>query len=544
MNKSRLFKLTTVVSIFIFTMANPGFRPASAETTQPPVFAAPQDPFMLYCASTLDKAEKALSTLQQSCEEGSKTKTVDKKQCMKDAFRCANAAREVGQTLIEDEGTYEEGCSELQKLCPEYAPSAEDAKQAKSDAKQSRRELQKTKQDDQKGDLDRMKQAQEEANKLDERATENDNEWRKNRQELTNKLQTDLSKIEEDKLKAVKEAQDAYDKIDDKYIQIRDQLRRKSSDTNQTELAWNSQCRAEANDVATQAEQEFDKRMAEEDRMIRNFQFSSSAGKMRRQMKLKRKRILNKFNEYLAKCLRGDNGSGSNYRLKLAQARNDLRDSQAQATDISARMEKLRMQMMDNLNQLKQKLDRDTQRVVQQTQDAINQLDQNHNTTAQQIEKQRMQAQMNAMMQSMQGMQKDKQVEQELQDARDEESTASEKALCARYSKEQASEKRQENKDIREGLAKLKTLCGNSGSTGTSACSGTSAAPGITNLCNQYKLYTPAKSENSQVRQESSDEPSARPSAAASPTPSERPGSNGNSAPGGQGRSGRARTAR
>jgi len=361
-----------------------------------------------------------------------------------------------------DTGTAD--CEEIRRFneqCPgAVSVTPEDAARNRKEIRGLRDDLRKERQEGRKNDAEKLKQNQDEANKIMDEASKNDQDWAKQRKELNDKLRENLKQIDADSMKMIKDMQSQLDQIDMEYIKYRDALRRKISVANDTELAWNTQCRAAANEVASQAEAELNKRMETEALIPRNFRANSLAGKMRRDLKIKRQRIVNKYNETLAKCLRGDAEPGASMKLKLSQVKNDVRDSTAEANDKAARLEKLRQQIATNVNSMAKTLSDERQQAIQSNQQDLTLLDQAHNANQQRLQQRQQQMYQNQWRDSLEQMQAQRELNDRLNDMMGEEAFASAEYKCYdKLSKEDAAEMRSKRAGALKGLFLLQTFC-------------------------------------------------------------------------------------
>lgn len=409
------------------------------------------------CREQREAASKAYDQFLGACINGENQS--EAKKCINEALKCREMEKELGSSTS-DEGSGEDDCNAIaSKGCPDLAGSSEELKADKKEAKENRKDLQKQRDDAQKESQDKQNKAQEDANKADDDALKADQEYRKQRKELTDKLQEQLAKIDQQKAEAIKQAQKSYDEVDMEYIKIRNDLRRGQSDMTNMDLSWTVQCRNAANAKAQDEEKKLDARMAEEDAMIRNYQLSSSAGKLKRALKKKRDKIVLSFNEYLARCLKGDVDPGSQIKLQLDSKKNKVRDDQSEANDRSARLEKLRLQILQNLQQAQQSMDKQTQMITQQTQEAIQMLDQDHQMNANRAQQKKMQAMQNAMQQQMTQGQNQKRIDDDLADAKESELNASARAKCNPLNKETRDDIKARRKQVVESRAVLYRSC-------------------------------------------------------------------------------------
>lgn len=499
MKANRLFTIQTVAIQLLFSASMFGIslfsNICSATPPTPTIPGWPQLPSS--CQKEQEMMLASQSAMANFCH-GLKGKS--ERTCKEEAVNCMRLARSAQMKLTGEDAepseSSSEDCEEIRKVqekCPGFLTvSPENAQKNKSDIRKIRDDLRKDRADDRKDQLDRQKQQQDDLNKMDDDAQKNDQEYRKSRKDLTDKLQKDLADIDDAKLTSMKKAQEDYDKIDVEYIKFRDELRRKTSTANDIELAWNTECRTAADDVAMKVEEQIDKRMLEEDLQGRNYQQGSLAGKTNRRLKYKRAFITNKYNEYLDKCLKGVTKPGSDIKLKLSQVKNDVRDSQAGANDRAARLEKLRQQIIENLNQLKQSLDSKTQMLVQQSQEAMRMLDQDHQMEVNRLAQRKQQLMQQMMMQNYQQAQGQQELQQRFRDLQRDEVEASALYRCLRQEdKEEAAEARKTAKEASEALRFFQSRCSSgvfhyqictdqpSEAQGRQLCSGVGRSPDV-----------------------------------------------------------------
>lgn len=417
------------------------------------------------CTEEVLKDQELVLALDSYCGDINSKNRAD---CRKKALEC-NHKIQAAEDAIKGEGddandTGLQDCDsikEVQSQCPgAFWITPEEAQRNKHEIDQLRKDLQKEKSDNRKDQTDRLQNQNEDANKMQDDANKSDQEYRKSKKEITDKMQQDLADIGDAKLKSLKQAQDDYDKIDVEYITLRNDLRRKTSKANDTQLSWSVQCYSAADTVAQQTSDAFDARMAAEDAQVRNYQFASSAGKLNRQLKLKRQKILNKYNEFLSACLAGKREPGASIKLALSQAQNDVKDSLATATDRGNRLEKLRQQILTNLGQLKQSLDQKSQMLMQQSQEALTMLDQDHQTEQNRMMQRQMQSMQQKSLQTQQDGQSDKEMQARLQQLQKDEAAASAQAKCMiTRDKDEIVAKKKQLDDARKALQVLAQGC-------------------------------------------------------------------------------------
>jgi hypothetical protein len=374
-----------------------------------------------------------------------------------------------------------EAVREIKDQCPGLlAVTPEDAARSRKESRNLRDQLDKERKESRQDDADKQKQGQQDANKIMDEQMKNDQDYAQKRKDLTDQLNKTLQGISADSMKAIQDMQTKLDQIDVEYIQYRDQLRRKTSVANDTELAWNVQCRAAANDVASQAEAELNKRMDAEAAFLKNYRFSSLSGQTSRNLKLKRQRILNKYNEFLAQCLAGAKDPGASLKMKLSQAKNDVRDSENEAADKAARLEKLRGQIASNVNAVAQQLSAQKQQAILSNQQELALLDQAHNANAQRLQQRQQQMMQNQWMDNMRQGQAQKQQNDRLNEIMADEATASADYMCYdKMSKEQITDSQKKTSDGLTAIYTLRHLC----SLGDEAKKKCDPSAGNTNAC-------------------------------------------------------------
>lgn len=437
------------------------------------------------CQSAADKVAQQLGVLRIRC------RSADKKKCVDDALKCNESKNTSAAAILENDGTGDDDCNEIQRMCPEhYAGSQQDAEKNKEAARTRRKEL-RSQLDELKGkSLDGQQKQMDDLNKADEDMQQNDENWRTKRKELTDKLQRDLKNIEDNKLKALREAQGEFDKIDLEYLKYRKEQRESVTTANNIEVAWNVECRAYADSVAAKAEELLDKRMSEEG--PRNYSLTNSAGAIKRRLRMKRQRILNEYNKELGKCLRGEKDPGAKRKLELSQARRAIADNTTTANDRRARLENLKTRIHENLGHLKKSMDKETSMNTQQTQEAIQTLDQQHMARSQRAEKRKGTNMMMRMQQDAQQAEREKNLHDMLRDAEREEARSSTIYKCAvKITKEAADAIRTEKKAIADAAETIMGLCPN----GPPSCSDPSLASykqAVVNACRDASAEFPS----------------------------------------------------
>lgn len=469
MARTRLSRIPTwAVHTVITAFCGLSLTQASGEPTSP--LQWPTDPEKQGCQNLLANVEQAFSDINAACI-GMNESAERLKQCIHDNIVvCVEEARKAGNNFVfpEDDESDDSGgdrCKhiiDVSRKCEGgiYSVTPEEIAKNRKEVRGLRDDLRKEKQEARKNDMDNMKQNQDETNKIMDEENKNDQDWQKQRKELNDKLREMLKGIDADSMKTIKDMQDKLDQIDMEYIKYRDALRRKISMANDTELAWNTQCRAAANEVANQAEAELNKRIEAQMLVARNFRANTLAGKQRRDLKIKRRRITNKYNETLAKCLRGDAEPGASMKLKLSQMKNDVRDSQAEANDKAARLDKLRQQIENNVNTMAQTLNAERQQAIQSNQQDLALLDQAHNSNMQRLQQRKQQMWQNQWLDSVQRTQNQNELNQRFKDLSDDEAALTAEYKCWRkMSKEQTQSSLEQLAKARSAYGRMTTNC-------------------------------------------------------------------------------------
>lgn len=465
MTLKRLLTIQTwaVFSVIIFVCSN-----ALAQTTGSITDEAIKS-YYGGCSSIRSEISEATAAIGAFCGIESAMENSKLKQCVEERLmKCGDEAISAKESLLAPDPEEMERdpdlCGQIEEFnqkCPgAITITPEENAKNRKEIRSLRDDLRKERQEARKNDSDKLKQNQDEANKIMDEANKNDQDWAKQRKELGDKLRDILKQISADSMKMIQDMQKRLDDIDQEYIGYRNALRRKISVANDTELAWNTQCRAAANDAASAAEAELNKRMEAEALIVRNYRGNSLAGKMRRDLKIKRQRIINRYNEVLAKCLRGDTEPGSTAKLKLSQAKNDVRDSTAEANDKAARLEKLRQQITNNVNTVAQTLSDERQQAIQSNQQDMQLLDQAHLANQQRLQQRQQQMFQNQWRDSLEQMQGQKELNDRLNDLMGDEALASGEYMCHRkMSKERAAELNTTRSKAITGFFRIRQYC-------------------------------------------------------------------------------------
>ena len=355
-----------------------------------------------------------------------------------------------------------EGVRDLARECPALVGNItkKELREDRKDSEKNLKELQKERTELQTQQFEKQKQARDDLMQMDEKALQADRDYRDQRKKLMDEMQAQLAGAEDAKLKGLKEAQESYDKLDQEYINMRRDLRQAQTKMSLLESQWKVECRGEANTMSLKAEEELDKRFAAEDAQRRNLQGRSLAGKKNRRKKKKRTKIVNLFNEYLSRCMRGEVAPGGARKLELEGARENLANSQMEANDRAARLEKLRTQIQQSLDQLGQSMDKRVAQIAQQTQEALRNLDMDKMMDKQKFEQRKQQAM--ADMVQAQGLQQAQQkaIDDQIRTAKEDRTIANNRAKnCGVPSGVDGSSEKSNYDNARKGVQMIKSAC-------------------------------------------------------------------------------------
>jgi hypothetical protein len=425
---NRLFRIQTVAVQLLF-IAVFAFGDWAGATTQTP--AAPSTPAWPFvasnnsCGETISRITRAKGQADAACGSDAN--------CIRQAMMCHDTDQTVGQDSLENNESDDEDCLDMEMACPVLSDaSRRELNEARTSSARERREAQRERSEASQKMMDNQKNFQEQADKIDEDMLKLRREFRDNQRKLTEDLQKELQGLDNEKLRAIKDAQKQYDQWDQEYINMRRDLRTMSSDVNNRELAWKVACRRDAEIKGKEAQAAIDARMQAEAAAYINQQGRSLTGYNKRRLKNKRKTIVDRYNEFLTKCLKGEVDPGAAAKIEIDSLRNKYVNAQQEAADKAARIENLRQQMIKDLQTLEEMLEKRRGDIVKNMREQMQNMQQDftENMARQQQRIGRMQQQQ--MQQQMMDMQKMQQADQELQRLSRAQTMASNRLKCMR----------------------------------------------------------------------------------------------------------------
>ncbi len=449
MKSKELFTTRSVVAQLLFAASL--FTVGAAEAQQQPTFPGFY-PKSSTCEASRDKISKAVEQFNDACGFN--------EDCIKSALDCGPNGS-IGKQILESDGTDEDHCSTVAQACPELLPGGKEATAERRLTRQERKELEKERLDLQKQQQEQMKQQMEEANKMQEDADKAAEDYRKTKKEASEKLQETLSKINTEKANAVKQAQKEYDEIDKQYIQLRNELRRIASKISNTEFRMGVECRAGADSVARESEKQLDERLKAEAATIQNIQFARAAYRRKQLLQKKRAKIINMYNQFLSKCQRGEVDPGRGIKIELDQLKSQNHDDTATANDQAARLEKLRLQINQQMAELEKQLNEQQQQAVKSNQEEIQEAELMYQQKQQRLQQRQMQSAMQSMQANQLQAKQAENLNSRMDDAKGEDALASARAKCSKLPDEVSKQRVANNKSVSGAIMNVQSACSN-----------------------------------------------------------------------------------
>ncbi len=500
--------------------ANPAPAPAPPSAIAPGGYGGfpgysgyPQDIYGNMCQSTLDHLDNIKSFCTSIGKEDDIKGCVFKNigTCMKE--KGSASSRILGPEDGDDDygDSYESDCTrigDIQRDCPGlYAVDPAEARRNAKDSRSMRDDLDKERKEARKDDRQNAKDAQKEMQDLDDEELKNDKQHRAEMKALTDRIRQLHSDKAKQQLEAFKAAQVQYDNIDKEYMAVRKEMRRKVSKTNEVELAWGVECRAAATAAANQAEVELDVRLAEEQKLVRNYKFTNASGQMRRLLKQKRKRIINKYNQILSQCMRGEIDPGTKIKMALKQGKNDVADSDQDSKEIGARLENIRKMTSDNMTALMKSLEDDVANQLVQIQGDMQNLNTDFQANTNRLKTRRQQAQQNQVMDMIMNMQNQKEMNGRLNEAMGDQALASAEYRCyQKMPQSQIDENLLDRSRALKGYSRLSSACraNSDGSYSLGTCDASRLGYDVNGICKGIKAARDANKEDSSSRRSGS----------------------------------------
>jgi hypothetical protein len=466
--------------------------PATPSTSNSTPYGYPpyqQDTYANLCQAAIDHADNITTYCTSINKEHELRECVDKnlKECS--LLKGSTASRVMSPDDEEGYDSYDTDCTkirQIQEKCPGmYAVTPEEARRNMKDSRTLRGELNKERSEARKDDRERTKDSQKAANELDDKELENDKQHRAEMKALTDRILQLNSDKAKQQLEAFKAAQVQYDNIDKEYMKVRLELRRKVSRAHETKMALGIECRASANTSANQAETELDLRIAEEQKMVRNYRFTNAAGQMRRLLKQKRKRIINRYNLILSKCLAGTEEPGRKIKQEIIKIDNDVADSEQDAREVGARLENLRRMTSENMSALLKSLEDDVASQMTRIQGDMGNLNTDYQNNVNRMRKRRAEAQDNQIRDAIMAGQNQMDLNGRLNEMMADQASSSAEYRCfQKMSQEQIDESRTERANALRGYNNLKRNCKADKDTYViGACDASRVANDVTEVC-------------------------------------------------------------
>lgn len=389
------------------------------------------------CGKLRSKLTEAVAKFKEACN---KTGISDKSKCNEPdtIIQCAQAKKKLNKRISNDDGEERVGseyCDDIDQFveqgCAGFLQDPKDASTSVREYKNELRHLQRDR-DKAKKDADEKRQKlQDELNKLDEDAANADKEWQEKRQELAQRIQEETSRAEEGKTAANADTVKKMDEIDVEYIKLRDQIRRRSSNIAVMNATWSIQCRATAVAAERVAEEEFDRRMAEENKIIKNYAFTRAPRKLKNALKQRRRAVVSKYNETYTRCMNGEINPGAETRAKIIAAQTDQVDSGSLAQEQAQRLEKIKRESLESLQARLQSLETQKQQAILNITNQINALDQNQQINGNRLQQRKMLATQNLQTQMANADKELKNLDEEMVEFRRESLARSAWAQCS-----------------------------------------------------------------------------------------------------------------
>lgn len=386
---------TGVIAIFIalFVSASGSSASASLDEMLEEYLKKSKGSGLTLCQSL----EKDIDTANKEFREACAASKVPKDVCNnpKTLPKCTEKKAELEDFLEGEDASSYEDCEKLKAFiedgCTGFLPDTDEAGRVYKEYRRELKDLQRERDKAKKEADEKRKEMLDQLNKLDDDAFKEDKEWQETRRELNDEIQKEIAEVESEKTKAWADARKKADEIEVAYMDLQKKIRHLQTSIGVMNAQWGIQCRLAADAAAKQAEAEFEARLEAENKLVKNYSFSTAARKLKNELKKKRRKITNKYNEVYARCMRGEIAPGAEIRAKLTEMEVQVANETIDANNRVKRMERLQRESAESLQALLTSLENQKNQRVMSLQQAINELDRNHQVRSNQIAMQKMQ---------------------------------------------------------------------------------------------------------------------------------------------------------
>lgn len=382
--------------------------------------------------------------------------------------KCVELKEELDDYLMggggdDDDRSHHHDCDELKRFvragCTGFLDNAEEARRDYAEYRRELKDLERDRDRAKKEADEKRKEMQDQLNKLDDDAFKEDKEWQETRRELNDEIQKEIAKAEASKTEAWADTRKKLDEIEVAYMDLQKHIRRLQSSIGVMNAQWGIQCRLAADAAAKEAENEFKARLAEENRIVKNYSFATAARKLQNEMKKKRRKITNRYNEVYARCMRGEIEPGAGIRAKITEMEVQVANETVDANNRVARMERLKKETAETLQSILTSIETQKAQRVASLQQAINELDRNHQVRSNQIAMQKMQL-MNEMQIQLSNANKEMgNIADQIEEFRRERIRKSAIAKCSLPGKEEKNEALKAYNKLPSTFSTLKSAC-------------------------------------------------------------------------------------
>lgn len=418
-----------------------------------------------YCLSKKKEIESSYKEFREACSASG----VPENACLDPGTlpKCVEMKEELDDFLSggydDDDTTNQADCDKLKDFiragCKGFLDDTEQARRVYSEYRRELKDLQKERDRAKKEADEKRKEMQDQLNKLDDDAFKEDKEWQETRRELNDEIQKEIAQAESEKTEAWARARQKLDEMEVAYMDLQKHIRRLQTSIGVMNAQWAIQCRLTADAEAKLAEKEFEARLAEERKIVKNYSFSTAARKLKNELKKKRRKITNRYNEVYARCIRGEIEPGANIRAKITEAEVQVANETIDANNRVQRLERLKKETAENLQSIITSLENQKAQRVASLQQAINELDRNHHVRSNQIALQKMQLTNELQIQKANADKEMGNIAEQIEDFRRERLRQSAIAKCNLPGKEEKDEARKAFHKIKGLFDLLKSAC-------------------------------------------------------------------------------------
>lgn len=388
--------------------------------------------------------------------------------CMEKSRACNDDVTERGTAQMAALAFDPSGCAQAltSTKCPELnAGTTKSAKDDKKDLEDRKKDAQGKLEDLMKDSQDLTAKAETSLQDLKEKQQESERTLRDEQMKISDQLAATISGLKDEKTKAYRAARAEYTKIDEEYLKMRDQVRRDTSAVAAAKADLQRVCREYAMKMYSQADQQLNQRIAEEQsRLINQGSITTAAGGTKRKAKKAEKQRSMNYAGYFKDCLNGVAPEGTAALNKIADLENTQKDNQAMLVDKAALLEKQRAEVLQQIQELEASATEKQNSATQQAQQRLQTLQQDYLQLQQSNQEKYLLAQQQLQREQALLNQRMANQNQELQKLDSEIMIANTKVMCAQSNggnmSESAGDRRRDRIDkAMEALSGLQDSC-------------------------------------------------------------------------------------